>query len=468
VRKAYLMGNTDNNFDLSNQVVQPITEQQAGIQENKDNAFWLIDSCRDKDASIDIIKNIRNQFKPNVYLRPIVAIVNQNNENIFGVDAVVTASKLNEEIINNLISRFEPINQWIDKAVRHSNVQDSGYVFKILRLIVSREFEFVPETSPQKLLGYTYPLLDLVERQDDNSLFKVLDLLESQSLISGRFITKAHFCCHCECAFLNFKEVCPQCNSDHLNSDELIHHFKCSHVAEASEYEQEGEMVCPKCDRKLKHIGVDYDKPSIVHHCNECNNRFQEATILTQCFNCGRNTEPENQIVRSIKAYKSTAIGSNAAIYGMDSLFSKILQPKFNLFSTKDFRQLLLIEKERIGRYKISTSSLVFIQFDIEKIYISLGANAHELFTELSEIFKSILRSSDVISSQNESLFILLLVETSTQQATVALSRFEQGIGDLLTHNLGYQLDFLSHIEQVSQETELDQSIDEFLKPNVS
>ena len=466
MRKAYLIGHADKSFDLSSQTVQSISEQDAVEQDNSDNAFWLINASRDKNAAVNIIKNIRNQFKPNVYLRPVVAIVQQNNEVVPGADAIVVAKELNVDLSNDLISRFEPINQWVDIVIKQSNIQDSGYVFRILRLIVSREFEFVPETSPQKLQGYTYPLLDQMGGQDDSSLFKALELLESQKLISGRFVTKAHFCCHCECAFLNFKEACPQCHSDHLTSHELIHHFKCSYVGEAHEYEQEGEMVCPKCDRTLKHIGVDYDKPSIIHRCNECNNRFQEAEILTQCFNCGRSTEPENQIVRSIKAYKSTAIGDNVAIYGMDSLFSKILEPKFNLFSTKDFRQFFLIEKERINRYKVSTSSLVFIQFDIEKIYLSLGSNAHEFFAELSEVFKSILRSSDVISSQNESLFVLLLVETSVKQSVIALSRFEEGVKNLLTHNLEFTLKFSSHIEQVIKDTDLDISIDRFLNNN--
>ena len=464
MRKIFLINNLDNeNFDLPEQIVELVSEQDLISLETQTIAFFLIDGRSPTTKADEIVKNIRNQFKPGIYLRPIVVIVNDGEEVLAGVDSVITVTKMTEPSINELISHYEPVNQWIDKSISHSNVPDSGYVFRILRLIVSRATEFVPKTSLKKLSGYSYPLLDLVGEHENSGLFQALEFLESQKLISGRFVTKAHFCCHCDSAFLNFKEVCPQCSSDHLTSHELIHHFKCSYVGEMPEYQNGDELVCPKCDKKLKHIGVDYDKPSVVHRCNQCNNRFQEAIILTQCFNCGRSTEPENQVLRSIKAYKSTAIGNNAAIYGMDSLFSKVLEPKFNLFSTKDFRRLLFIERERIHRYNISSSSLVFIQFDIEQIYIEFGSKAQEFFAELSEVFKSILRNSDVISSQNESLFVLLLLETSAENSKIALSRFEEGVNKLFIHNLGNKLAFSSHIEEVKHDTELDKSIENFL-----
>ena len=321
----------------------------------------------------------------------------------------------------------------------------------------------MPETSPHKLMGYSYPLLEVLSGRDEDSLFRSLELLESQRLISGRFVTKSHFCCHCECAFLNFKEICPQCKSDNLISDELIHHFKCSYVGESTEFAQDNNLVCPKCDRKLKHIGVDYDKPSLIHRCNECNNRFQESLIVTQCFNCGRTTEPENQLMRTIKAYRCTAMGNNAAIFGLDSLFTKMLEPQFNLFPMAEFKRFLQIEIERIKRYNISNSSLVLIHFDIEPLYLKLGANAQELFAELSNVFKTLLRSSDVISSQNESLFALLLIETSVDNVKIALARFEAGFNELLTHNFDSPVALRNHVEPVQQDTELDKSIEKFL-----
>ena len=31
-----------------------------------------------------------------------------------------------------------------------------------------------------------------------------------------------------------------------------------------------GDLVCPKCNRQLRHIGVDYEKPSKLFTCFNC------------------------------------------------------------------------------------------------------------------------------------------------------------------------------------------------------
>ena len=33
-------------------------------------------------------------------------------------------------------------------------------------------------------------------------------------------------------------------------------------------------LICPKCHKKLRHIGVDYDRPAVVYTCNDCENSF--------------------------------------------------------------------------------------------------------------------------------------------------------------------------------------------------
>jgi len=446
-------------------LVQPTLDVVA--LENNQVAFFLVDGRNHLQLALNSITTLRNEFNPAIYLRPIVIWINQVEQTIPGVDRIVQGDEVSNNYLNEWIDHFEPINQWIDSAIAHSNVQDRGYAFRILRFIVSRNTSFKPKLNAHKLSGYSYPLLDTIADREGHSLFQAFDFLENQKLMTGEFVSKTHFCCHCDCAFLNFKEVCPQCHSDDLSSYELIHHFKCAYVGELPEYEQDDELICPKCNRQLRHIGVDYDKPSLIHHCHQCNHRFQEAFVLTQCFNCGRQVEPENQLVRTIKAYQSTAMGNSVAIYGMDTLFTKLLEPQFNLFSTQEFKHFLTIEIERIQRYQISTSTLVFIHFDIEHIYLSLGAKAHNLFAELSEIFKTILRRSDVISSLNESLFVLLLIETSLDNAQIALSRFETNVNQLLTHNLDQPLTFTIHSERVNQETNLDRHIETFLTENV-
>ncbi len=464
MRKAYLI-NQQHNFGLSAETVRLLREEAIFEHELHDIAFWLIDASNDMRSAYDVISKLRNQLLPDIYLRPIVAIVKQGQDRLAGTDLLINEQHVNDDKINELVSRYEPVNQWIDKANQQSDQPDYGYVFRILRMIVSRNMELAPQSGIEKSMGYTYPLVDAIAGEDENSMFHALEMLEHQRLISGRFVTKAHFCAHCDCAFMNFKEACPQCHSEDIDSQQLIHHFKCSYVGEEQEYQKDNALVCPKCDRALKHIGVDFDKPSVIHRCNQCNNRFQEAIVLTECFNCGRTSEPEHQRKRSIKAFKSTAMGGNAAIYGMDSLFKQVMEPRFNLFSAAEFRNILQLEIARIARYQRSDSSLVLINFDVETIYVKFGSQAQELFAEISEVFNSLLRTSDVISSYNESLFVILLIETSTDNAQIALERFKVGVNELLAHNIGDDMKLSSAIEAVTFETDLDKSVEQFLAP---
>ncbi|WP_022947003.1 TackOD1 domain-containing metal-binding protein [Methylohalobius crimeensis] len=435
---------------------------QAARQENV--AFWLVDATSDEVEVRDEVADLRRHGQPSVYLRPIVLIARPGFKRRLGQDETVSVSDLDEAMIDRLVARFESVNQWLDQVAQIGDGPDTSLMFRVLRMLASRGEEVDPVRDAGVLSGFSYPLLEALTDGDSDSLLRVLEMLETQRLIVGQFATKAFFCVHCGCAFLNFKEICPQCQAEDLDQHELIHHFRCSYVGERDEFGQGEEKICPKCERKLKHIGVDYDKPSTIYRCNRCRHRFQEPLIVTECYHCGRRTEPEHQLLRVIKSYRVTAMGDNAALFGLDNLFSKMLEPSFHLMGQAEFRHFLQIEKERIHRYQISVSTLVFIYLDVEALYLQLGAKAPRLFEELTGLFKTLLRKSDLITSHNESLFVLLLVETSEDGAKTALARFTEAVDRMIHHNLGHPMTITSRIEPVRYETDLKRSLDQFLE----
>ncbi len=434
--------------------------------------FWLIDANIGVQQAQRRLSIIRQRLIPNIYLRPIV-FLSLNHESdaeikLSGCDAVLYQNKEIDTQIAALISKFEHANQWIDKLPNRYQDSETNQILRTLRLIVSRNHEIAPVITAHSVSGFIYPLLETITQGNDSSFFNILDFLETQKLIVGNFISHCHLCCQCHCAFLNFKEICPQCKSEDITSEELIHHFKCAHVAKKSAFQQKDSLYCPKCDRELKHIGVDYDKPSVINHCNRCATDFQEAEIITECFNCHNSAAPEDQIKREIKAYRATAIGANAAIFGLDNLFTKIISAKVKFFTETQFKQFLEIEIERIKRYQLSTSSLGLIKFiDIEKIYLQQGERSIKFFEELSTIFKSILRLSDVVSTQGQALFMIILTETSKEKALIAMKRIMEGLSVLLSENMHYTGSIPYEIEEINSETNLDQSLEQFVKKHV-
>ncbi len=435
--------------------------------DSQDVSCWIVDMS-DWRKGWQKIAAIREHLSPKVYLRPVVYLHADNSmpaEISKAADGQLAHGLDNSKGLDELSSRFEATNQWIDHLPDPNAAVDANIAFKVLRLIASRNNVQEPVTTVRRKSGYVYPILEPLFSKRDEGALETLEFLEAQKLISGDFVSKAHFCSSCSSAFINFKEACPQCGSDDLNVDELVHHFRCAHMAVMSDFKRGSSMVCPKCDRELHHIGVDYDKPSIMYSCNHCSHGFQEPSIMTTCYNCGRSTEPENQHTRLIRAYSISAIGQNAASYGMEALFSKILDSELQLCSFDAFRDFYRVEAARIKRYKKSESSLVMIALrDIDKLYVRLGGRATEVFAELSTVFRTVLRLSDVITARNESIFFVIMTETSTTYAERAVERLHEGIIELLTNNLDFDPDMSSLIKPITVDMDLDQTLEAFLQ----
>lgn len=465
MRRAYLITATNNS--VLPDWLERVEISQLESLENEHVSFLLVEASQE-DQAYKVLEQIRHHSLPHVYLKPVVLVMTQHEvspeiEQAF--DASIRQAYITEQSLDELASRLDNINRWSDSLGQMTNSADRNIVVKLLRYIASRRHALQPVTTIHSRNGFVYPELEPFLNTHDEGVFQTLEFLEQQNLVSGEFKTKARFCSHCHSAFLNFKEVCVHCGSEDLNIDELIHHFKCGYTAEMADFFHDDELVCPKCDRKLQHIGVDYDKPSIMYRCNSCTHAFQEPGVMTSCFSCGRSTEPENQLFKTIKNYTITAIGESAAHHGLENLFGSIVENEIPLTPYRQFTQFINIEAARIERYKLSTSSLIFIYLKgLDTLYVRLGARAGSMFRELSTIIESILRTSDVITARDESVFVLALTETSIQQAERAIERLKEGFNDLLQENFDIRLQLITESVSIEQGLNLADSLEAFLQ----
>lgn len=441
--------------------------EQLGDIDVTEVSYWLVDA-RDWAAGQRALASIRQNPCPHVYLKPVVLITAHDTLPAKARDTAdlhVHIDGFRGKLPDAAEERFQTIRDYIDGLPDATESSDKTLSFRVLRFLASRDNALQAHMTTEHRSGFIYPALLPFFAEQDNSHLQVLEFLESQRLIRGEFQARAHLCRQCGCAFLNFTEACPDCASPNLRVDELVHHFRCAHTAPMDEFRQQGELVCPKCDHHLKHIGVDYDKPSMTYQCNSCNSRFQDPAIISTCFNCGHSADPEQQTHCEVKRYSVTSIGQNAAVYGLDNLFTQLLENEITLQPFPVFRQFLQVEIARIKRYALSASSLLFIDLvELDKLYLSVGRRAGEVFGEMGALFRAVLRDSDVISSRSESVFVILLTETSGSAANVALQRLTQGIHDLLTANLGYEPIIRHRIVSVDALLDLDTVTESFLK----
>jgi GGDEF domain-containing protein len=315
------------------------------------------------------------------------------------------------------------------------------------------------------LRGYHYPDLDLFLGQADDNAFELLKFLEDHRLVTGEFVDKIHLCGACGSAFLNFRETCSHCHSANLRMEDLVHHFRCAHVAPLEEFQQNGGLRCAKCHHELKQIGVDYDKPSSVYICRECDHSTQEPDTSTLCFRCGMESIPERLGVHTVKAYSLTGLAENAAIHGLDNLFRSILEGELDILPLAVFRRFVNVEIERMKRYKLSRSSLVILHVqDLDRIYLEAGPRAKEIFSEFARIIHAALRPSDVITAFNDSLFLILATETGSDGATGMASRLTERLDGLVRSNFDHPALIKSHGMELSGHSSGDALIDQLIR----
>ncbi len=439
-----------------------------GSERARTASVFLLDPRGSGDAET-ALRDIRGHRSPAIYLKPVVLLadgVGRGGALERAVDGVWDILK-NPEAPPGLASKVERLRQRADAMAMTAPEGDTQLAFRILRFMATREAVYEPEPTIESPSGYRYPPLDPfvggdVDRPDVGELLASLE--SDHRVLEGQFAARAYACTHCGCGFLNFVEVCPDCGSANLVEDETVHHYRCGYVAPLREFRRGNSLMCPKCEKELQHIGVDYDKPSPIYDCNECRLRFPEPEVTTACYRCRRITPPESQVQRTIKSYVVSPFGFNAARYGLDSLFVSVLQKRMQLFEYGVFKQFLAAEANRVERYPPATSTLVVMYFDqIEQIYLELGSRSRELFEEIAVELSSIVRESDLLSSRNESLFLALFAQTSIEQVRPAVDRLRATVDNLLRVALKTPPSFTVAVHPVGDDLDVDTVVAELV-----
>jgi GGDEF domain-containing protein len=460
----------DNNYEWSKFNLTPVEPEHLNNESLLQSNQVFIHSTRVKYI-INAFQLVRQSPIAAIYLKPIILM----NEGKIFPDSLAAAADLTIDIadyfenVKLVQARTQLINDQIALLPNYTKATDTNVALKVLRYMRVRNTKLQPLRGIYSLEGYHYPQVDFFFNKHDGSMRKVIEFLEKQNLVAGKFIDKANFCGNCFSAFLNFREICPQCKSAQLVMQEIIHHFYCAYTGPEDDFVRGERMVCPKCKKELKHIGVDYDKPSIMYNCQDCDYSTQDPDIDTICYNCGRVSIPENLNHKDIREYSLTALAANAAIYGIDNLFKNILKDRLKITDLEVFKDYLEIEVARIKRYKQFHSCLCLLNIEnLDEIYLELGDKSQHFFDEMAAIIKNVLRTSDIITSYNDSIFLMLLTETPAEGADIAMGRLKTNINELLEHNLNKKAAIHVQVLLIDGLTEQEELMEEIIKRGFS
>ena len=202
-------------------------------------------------------------------------------------------------------------------------------------------------------------------------------------------------------------------------------------------------MECPKCDKKLRHIGIDYDKPSAVHTCNSCGHEFQNAKVKALCVDCGYDNELHQLQSFSISNYELTPMGEHAAKYGMYEIHEKPVISKPKLISVPMFEMFRKQEIERLNNTDtISWEGSIKLNSEMIKEF---GENQQQLIREeVQSIISEYLHKVDLITSASACWYRFILFDKDEEMAMKIGELVQTNVTKLLNDGLN---DYTNNIE---------------------
>lgn len=431
----------------------------------------IIIDARDLEFTRIIIKKFRSHSNIEVYLKPLFLINNKVSEDPYIkelTDGMIMSFDQIPETIND-------INQIHMKMTRLESSASSSFevqVFKkALNFMFTRDLNTLkPLIDINSSIGYCYPVISVnFDMYEEVKAIELLEWAEKENLIWPDFYDRVYLCSNCKGGHLSFREICPNCDSANIKSEDLVHHFPCGYIGAISDFRNKVDTVltCPKCSKNLRHIGVDYDKPSIINHCQNCNDVFQDYLVKAKCVQCKTDTDVQFLVSKNLNIYKLTKKGRNSAVGGIYTSDFALNNEVAGTLDLKTFSTMMHYEQERIKANALLNSVLVVFYFEnIFDLYRIISKSKEKsLLSEFVDIIRDNITPADFICINNPSIISVCINDESLDDAKVMVLKISNMIQELVMNNFDrFDLEINSNVETLSKTIAFDKQMQASIK----
>lgn len=373
----------------------------------------------------ELVINIKTHPSPSFYLKPIFYKHPTKSPYKIHTDGQFQ-DKLSYELaksINQKIKKLKPVNA-------SSTEQQIG--IQTLQHIYTRNGQLIPKKSRLSTINYDFQFINLFYTDKEFDAVSNLQNLVKEGLLEAKIKDRVQLCHDCQDGFVVFKETCPKCHSIDIESSDVIHHFVCAHIAPEADFknDENDELSCPKCDKHLRHIGVDYDKPSSVYHCKQCDHDFQNAEVVAECHSCDKKNHFDELIEVNINNYKITTKGKTIVKNG--SFKAPDAAP---VNQEMIFNEIVKHEKKRA---KINGSTGFVVAAKIQSPFFDMldAKYKAKFWAEIRQIITNYTPfDSHILVRESEVLFLMLDIDPKV--AEIECQRLLGNLNILMEDNLG-------------------------------
>lgn len=258
-----------------------------------------------------------------------------------------------------------------------------------------------------------------------------LEKMAGEGVLSRTVVNRLRICPLCAEMAINYREVCPHCHALDFIDTEVIHHFSCGHVGPLESFRQGAELVCPKCRKTLRHIGLDYEKPSQHTACNECGLIFSEPRVEAQCLRCSYVCDPNQTLIKNIYRYELGSLAQQAVneqqIRGLN-LSTLLKNKQTGIYSRQFLEHEAKKEMFRSSRTGNPFCLLMIRVDDFEHIRTQHAGKAAEFVTSIFNSISKNLRILDVTCVWDTDLLAILLPETGGEGGKTVAARMNANV----------------------------------------
>ena len=164
--------------------------------------------------------------------------------------------------------------------------------------------ELTPRWAITTELGFGYPEAEEIVNPNNEVTYKILQRLYDAGILKRYFFDKISRCPNCNYINLSLRYTCVRCGSRKLIRDEVIEHYDCAHVDLSRRFETpDGRLVCPKCHKELKQLGLDYSRPGVMYECRDCGDITGSPYQRLLCLNCGALIKKEESVLDDVWSF---------------------------------------------------------------------------------------------------------------------------------------------------------------------
>ena len=273
-----------------------------------------VEMCDNGKAGIQLFSDLEKDGK-----RPIVLLdfhlpdmdANEVMAGIFAIrpDAKIileTADSKSDEQIKNALRGGAYL--YIEKPIRYENLKN---VFETLEQEQSI-LEEKPSGDAERIILHlksssriSFARLAEYSKTEKDLLENHLLRLENEKKIMKLSEMKEVSCTQCDSVRVLPNFFCPACKGTNFTQGKLIEHFKCGNVSIEDSYK---ENKCPKCQKEIKIMGVDYKSIDNYYICNDCGNKFSDPSQDYMCVKCSNRFPLEKAKWVTSTGYKSVSL----------------------------------------------------------------------------------------------------------------------------------------------------------------